>query len=96
MNGELVRVRNAIVEAAKAKWVASRVIPSDHLLEGIGHVTDRERGVSLVSDARPVRNSLKVTVAIYGCVVKEVKLRPSVLAEIQKTAGISGIHPAMV
>ncbi|EER14991.1 DNA polymerase delta small subunit, putative [Perkinsus marinus ATCC 50983] len=73
-------LKNAIVEAAKAKWVASRVIPSDHLLEGIGHVTDRERGV---------------TVAIYGCVVKEVKLRPSVLAEIQKTAGISGIHPAM-
>ncbi|KAF4681951.1 DNA polymerase delta subunit 2 [Perkinsus olseni] len=73
-------LKRSVVEAARAKWVNTKAIPSDHLLEGIGHVTDRERGV---------------TVAIYGCVVKEVKLRPSVLAEIQKTAGISGTHPAM-
>ncbi|KAF4665307.1 DNA polymerase delta subunit 2 [Perkinsus olseni] len=73
-------LKRSVVEAATARWVNTKAIPSDHLLEGIGHVTDRERGV---------------TVAVYGCVVKEVKLRPSVLAEIQKTAGISGTHPAM-
>ncbi|KAF4668250.1 DNA polymerase delta subunit 2 [Perkinsus chesapeaki] len=73
-------LKRSVLEAARVKWVISKAIPGDHLLEGIGHVTDRDRGVP---------------VAIYGCLVKEVKLRPSVLAEIQKTAGVSGIHPAM-